>query len=258
MIQTKRSVFFLILILALSGCAISVNIPINRFDSPETTGKLGRVEVAGSGGAEDEITLTSDYTVTPPNTTNPYLVVGTFARVLGGVGLLESLDVEVRNFDELWAKWQIIGDPRLTAQAGNFALAVTGGAGYGQTTSTNSSLFNPNVTGSLSETQDWVDGAIVLGYRFAPIFLVYGGPFARATYYNGNWSLTPVSGSSAQPSSGTYSGSVTTTGGNLGVELGTALFQARIEAAYANESAGVLNTGRWHIGAELAFEFGAH
>lgn len=206
----------------------------------------------------DMITLTPDYTVTKPSTTNPYLVDGTFVRVLGGVGLLENLDVEVRNFDEVWAKWQIVGDPRLTAQAGNFALAVTAGGGYSQSNATDNSILNPNVTGNVSQSQEWLDGAVVLGYRFAPIFLVYGGPFARATYYSGNWSLTPVNGSSTQPSAGTFSGTVTTTGGNLGLEFGTTLFQGRIEAAYANESAGLLNTGRWHLGAELAFEFGAH
>lgn len=261
----KSYVFILSLVLILSGCAITVNIPVNRFDSPETTGKLGRVKVAASGGGTDEVTLTPDYTATPPNTTSPYLDTGVFARVTGGVGLLDNLDVELRNFSEFWAKYEIFGDSRLNAQAGNFALAVTVGAGYGQNSSTNSNTIR-NLQGNVSQSEYWGDAALVLGYRLSPMFLFYGGPFARSTRYSGSYTLTPgtfasdgsFTASGPTPAATSFSGNVTSTGGNLGVELGSTLYQIRIEAAYANENSGTMNNGRLQVGAELAFNFGAH
>lgn len=238
----------------LSGCAVTVDVPANRFDSPETLGKRWRVKVQGDYGGENSVVLTPYLSSAQPNTKDPQFLPTRFVRVGGGVEFFDNFDVELRSLLDLHVKYQLLGDPRLTAKQGNFALAVTGTLGTGGSKDSYSPLFGSTTVRS-EQNEVFFDGAIIAGYRVADPVLLYAGPFARYTDFHGTFETTDAS-TGASSGVSKYSGNVVTTGANLGAEVGTPLFQLKGEVAYANVKSGSLNTGRAYAGISLAFQFG--
>ena len=101
----------------------------------------------------------------------------------------------------------------LKAQAGNFAVAVTAGAG---TTQPGGEVFNSttNVTGHYNYSVTTYDIALIAGKRLTETLMIYGGPF----YSSFNYSGTIVQSGSL---TGSYpiDGNATQGGANLGVQV---------------------------------------
>lgn len=240
----------------VSGCAVTVDVPTNRFDSPETTGKLGRLKLEADFGGSNSVVLTPDITAKAPDTAHPTFDTTKFLDVMAGVGLMDKLDVDVRTDGGLAfeVKYQFLGAPRMTAKAGNFALAATlmgGGSTYNQDSS---GLVG---AGHVDQSAYFADAALVAGYRVLDPVLIYGGPFIRDTKFSGSYTQSSSIGAPST-SAGNYSGDVMSTGANIGVELGLPLVQFKLEGAYSNAKSGSVNTGRFFGGLGVAFQFGAH
>lgn len=238
-----QNLVFVLAVLFSTGCAIKVTMPVNRMEPPETSGKSKIKINAGIGGSNVAV-LTSDHTVTPPNTSNPTYEKGSHFHFGVGYGVSDAFELQIRSDRLVNLKVQLLGEPRSTAKAGNFSFALTAGAGYSDTSKTGSHISGSSATTKLS---DYIlDGAVILGYRFEPFLMVYGGGFVSRKNYSG----THSSGSTLN-----FSGYAENVGGNAGLEVGSSSFQARIEGAYANMKSGSINTGRIFVGGEAAFTF---
>lgn len=239
----------------MSGCAVYVRMPVNRFDSPEAMGKKYRAKVAASSGGANYVILTPDQTVRAPDSDHPTFDSTDWQnlRLDGGIALTEDFDIELRNFSSLFVKYQFLGDGRLHAEPGNFAMAITGAIG-GYSSTQESTGFLVGYSKARTElTELWADAALVGGYRFADWAMIYGGPFFTYSNFKGNWSGTDFSGVA---SAREIKGNALQTGVNLGLELGVPLVQGKIEAGYGNIKSADLNNGRFHVGVQVAFHIG--
>jgi hypothetical protein len=167
--------------------------------------------------------------------------------------VLDNLDIELRNFNEIQAKYQFLGEPRLKTYAGNFSAAVTLGTGIG--------YDSANGSGLTQQYQDdlttyFLDAALIGGVRMTDWLLVYLGPYYRYTPYSGHYAAGPIN--TALPAASAFSGTVTAYGGDLGFEIGNPIVQGRVECAYGQLKSGSLNSGMVSCGGQLAFNFGAH
>jgi hypothetical protein len=239
---------------ALGGCTIQVNVPVNRFESPETVGKAGRVELDAAVGGSNDAVLTEDASTDAPSPAHPTGDHSAFFRFGAGVGLRDDLDLELRNFSELVVKYQILGQPRLTSRMGNVSLAVTLGAGGGYDSSNGTGLNQTQFQYDLTTVS--LDAALIAGYRITDWWLLYAGPFFRYVPYTGHYAQGPEN--TSLPSGTPFSGTVSCYGGNLGFEFGNEIVQGRVECAFGQLESGSLNTGLVTCGGQLAFNFGAH
>ena len=81
--------------LFIAGCAVTVDVPANRFDSPETLGKQWRVKVQGDYGGSNSVELTPLLSSSVPNTASPKFETTRFVRASGGVELFQNFDAEL-------------------------------------------------------------------------------------------------------------------------------------------------------------------
>jgi hypothetical protein len=238
---------------ALSGgCAITMNMPVVRFESPEAQGELGKGFVGVGYAGDNDLTVVSDTTsasLSDARTFSPSRVVS----LLFGMGLLERLDLGFRSSGSilgpltgaaptvLGLKYQLLGAPRATAQPGQFALALSAGGGWKSQQKTDSDSFTSISATSEAKFTQW-DLALIGGYRFSPSGLVYSSLFHAPFHY----SATVVqSGTGANPPF-TVEGDATQTGVSLGLELSWKYLLTRLEGAYAvASSGGAVSRGIW-------------
>ncbi|MEW6056388.1 MAG: hypothetical protein AB1540_07220 [Bdellovibrionota bacterium] len=255
----KQTTTILLLLLALtliSACtSVRVDMPANRFESPETNGALlkGHIEPAALQGI-NEVVLVEDYTRRPPRNDTPEFSESDYAyRFSAGIGVLERLDVDLRVHEEsptmLGVKYQFLGEPRAKEVSSDFKLAVSAGAGAGNRKgSSTDTLF----TQSGQYDVDFLafDLAVILGYRLTPAILFYGGPFAY-------W--LDADGEIAQPAAGgtTYplDGSGREFGTNLGVQFDLGPLLIKLEEAWAMAQFGVHKRAHYHTGLLLGFQW---
>jgi hypothetical protein len=185
-----------------------------RFETPETLGEKKPYpldpEVAEALGANEKqpaqamksidftlgsgnlVTLTSDQTKTPPNSSQADV------REEGGIwggsfryGVLKNLDLKLQtNLNdrplELFGKFQILGSPRVEAEDG-FKLAVQGGVGVISINKEQQPLFESKVLYQTTLTSVRADAGLLAGYRFSPVVLVYSSHFASQISDTFSW-----------------------------------------------------------------------
>jgi hypothetical protein len=248
----KTSNFFRLAIsifsIQLCACSITAKLPLTRHETAETQGtQEGRsgVEFQAAYQARNEVEFTSDYNRVAPSVTSPsvkspgHRVMGT-----GALAILDSLDVSITApQSRLSLKYQILGEPRIRAELGNFSLAVSAGIATAKEKESSSGIFS-TTTQSFELRETVMDGALIAGYRFSKLVQLYGGPFivfdkVRLSYTNSASTIT------TQNSSGT----IRSIGANLGLHLTLSekVF-ARAEGAGSKTRLGRANSGRGDFG----------
>lgn len=238
-----------LLILAFApGCAVVAKLPMNRFESPEATGRLLGAEGQVGYQGRNEVVLTNNTAVKGPSFTDPSVETPSHRLMAeGAVGLLERLDVNLTlPAARLGAKYQLLGSPHDKADKGNTSIAVSAGVGFSHDDDSSptlapNSLASSQSTYQLDETQ-W-DFALVGGWRAGSDVLIYGGPFtvldnARTTY-------TPFTGGVVQNQSGT----IKSYGVNIGLQGSIEKVFFRVEGAGTKTKLGNANIGRATYGA---------
>lgn len=264
MLSKSRLALLLLPALLFPGCAINMNMPVPRFDTSEAQGKLGK-GYAGIGIASgNKLQLVPDTTASPPLHAPTFDGASDFP-MLADVGLLESLDFEVRAQNPLSGetptlfklKYQFLGDPRITARKGNFSAAATFGGGASFLSQTDSASLS-NIVAQSSASFWALDFGLIAGYRPDDLLLIYGGPFL--THYGYSGSITQTAGSSpgvfavAPTPLTSFSGSANQTGLNLGVAIQpSGVISARLEVAYANAGSGGASSSGFSAGGLLLF-----
>lgn len=245
-----RALFGGFLSLYLVGCAVLVKTPGTRLDSPETTGER-HIKLEGALAGTNDVVLTSDVLATRPNTDSPTMDSGTRLWLGVGYGIAEKMEVSLRLPALIQFKFQALGESRNKAEAGNFPLAMTLSAGYESTKSQTESALGPKLAQSVRNDmkETTVDFGVVAGFRPVKELLFYGGPFISTINVSGTAEyLTPNSTTN-------YSGTITSKGANLGVELSNAGFQVRFEGALAHVTMGALSKSQVRVGLLLAYNF---
>jgi hypothetical protein len=158
----------------LFSCAeVRLKTPSARFMSPETSGK--EMAIGGQyfqqSGTEAKVELQANEldkvelrNHISPMALNIYL------------GLKENIDVFLYNYMDsaslLGVKYQIFGQSRKKAKAGDKSLAVTLGGGSQSRTTTESNIFSDEVDKTELE-QTLIDASIIYGQRVTDQLLVY-------------------------------------------------------------------------------------
>lgn len=246
-----------------TGCAIIVNTPSVRFDTPEARGKLGKGYIGIGGTVTKAVTVVSLTTSTPP-ATQPSQDSGLSIPIFGGLGILERLDLELKGQPAyaysgatsptlLRAKYQILGRTRAQNDAGFEAgpvLATTFGGGFSQL-STSNHQTTPDVT-ARGETLTFAgDLGAVGGYRFTSWYLLYTG--VAYTFYSVAGTITQ---SGSTTGSYPFSGLIHHASADLGMRFDIAFFWVQLEGALSYATLGsssgpVLPT----VGGALGFQW---
>jgi len=173
-LTVTRVTKFLFLSLIFTSCAeVRLHTPSARYMSPETSGKelaIGgqyfqqsgtEITIDTSEGELDKVQLRNNVS---PMALNVYL------------GLKEFLDVFIYNYADsaslLGVKYQIFGDSRKKAKAGNKSLAVTFGGGSQSISTKSDRLFSDDVDKTELD-QSLIDASIIYGQRLTDNLLVY-------------------------------------------------------------------------------------
>jgi len=191
----KRHLWFFALVLLFNTACSSlvVRLPSARLESPEVAGPWGkRLGVVAS--EMTAIKVTEDASARPPALNAPTTWAAIDVPMKAGLGIGDFFEVGLRfgpfsNSGLLTGKFQALGNSARASQPGDFALAFS--AGFGSQTSTNSGdqkgEFGPGGHNwQAKETTSIVDFALILGYRFTPWFMMYGGPYLSRLSMSGN------------------------------------------------------------------------
>jgi hypothetical protein len=205
-----------LLMVALSGCAIGINVAGSRLDSPESLGPIDTYKVDEAFSTGYYVDLTPDDLLVP-KPQHPKVVYDKLNTSMGGgLSLGSHLDLEFEAAGLLKLKYQLLGDSYTNAKAGNFSLAISGGAGYfteAQELWTYLWRSDKDLFGTLYE------GAVIAGYRIEERFMLFGGPFfahrSYTVWYDPSISSTPAPTSYRESLRGT----IMNYGANLGGEL---------------------------------------
>jgi hypothetical protein len=166
--------------LFLTACtSLSVQIPGNRFITPESQGTKafqGRVDVGVHGGAEVEL-VDDKYSAAP--STTPTISEESGAQLSVELNLLPHIDtyyiMNYNSFNSLGLKVQVIGDNLKEAKESNFSTAIGGGALL--TGSAQKSSDENSVTADSDTHFSGYEYFLLLGYRTTESVLLYAGPW---------------------------------------------------------------------------------
>jgi len=200
----------LALALVASGCAterdVIVKVPLSRLETPEPGPRRLNVSLARTG--EAKAYLTRDQANVAPDTRNPTFSEDDdlMVRFDGRVQPWLQLSFRgVSNYGAVQAKFMPLQD------AGPLSFAFTVGAGGSEDD------FDYNDGGTAARTtvdSDLIDLAAILGWRFDPSLMVYGGPWFTEVNYSGHH----FSDRGANPDvEFDYSGDLSVIGANLGL-----------------------------------------
>ena len=186
-----------VLCLLFTGCATAVttNSPANHFITPESSGGFLDGSAALGFGEGDKLTIIPDALATPLSNQGS---ITKEAQFMGNVwlGILSRLDLQLVNQSATFGlKYQILGETRTTAKAGNFSLAISAMGGSISYKDTYNDLLRPSVTASSSTSVDTYDLTLEIGYRTTDITLLYLGPYYTHNAYHGALVQTPTNGS---------------------------------------------------------------
>lgn len=234
---------FFPLLLLLTSCAVNYNMPTNRFESPETRGKMKTGFYAGVGKGVS-VELTPNYASTWASTTNPVLSKTGTTTLGADLGVSDSVDVGVKYISDLGIagdlKWQYAGN----STDHGFKGALAAYAGIGSET-----LSESNSTPSKAELSNMGGGLdAVFGYRTGKSLLFYVSHFYDVASYD----LKQTRGASSTK----FHGSSRNLGGTAGFIL--SLFEKiNLTGEYARSKATAGNSKAYvnAIGGQLEVEF---
>lgn len=237
----------------LSGCAISVTVPATRFDSPEVTGEQWRARSDLAVTGYNEIYLSTDFLYYAPDATNPMIRKSAGLRFDLGLGVHELVDFDFRLPGFFQLKYQLAGPPRSKAQAGDSAMAVTAAVGRQSTSKSGAQPLDSNDLRKASLADTTLDVAMITGYRVFRRMLVYSGAFFTRDLFSGSYTIANKAKSTSSEFS--YSGTASTFGANLGIELGPPSLQCKLETAYAFTASGQSSLSALHGGLSVGVRF---
>jgi hypothetical protein len=232
----------------LSACTSVISkLPVTRLDSPEVVGETAKLGGALGVGSTRDVVLSSDASSRPPDVTHPSVADGGEALGKVGVGIWKKFEVGLRGgllLNTPWTlsgKFQILGEPALSAKAYNFSLAVTAALGYGNQKNSGDQrgVFGPGGYKWKSEINTYVqDYAVIAGYRLTDTVLIYGGGYYSSYRLGGN--VHDDRSDDATSPAADYS--ISGTGQNYGANLG---FQFFFGKGFYGAVEGTTSTFQW-------------
>jgi len=241
----KRSLVFLSLTLALSGCSIVAKTPMTRFESPEAIGEQWGVEAQLAYQGRNEVALTPNFALKAPSLDNPSVETpGHRVVAIGALGLFERFDINASLFDSRFGiKYQFLGSPFASAEKGNFSASGYGGI---------SSLKEEETQGTnyyyqLRELQ--YDLGLVFGLRVDHNVLLYSGPFMIWDKMKTDYRTTAAGVTVTQEASSRAYGF------NLGIQFNKDKAFLRLEGAGMKTRLGNAYTGRGTYGGSVGTYF---
>lgn len=234
------------LMIGASSCAVSMKMQGNRFESSEVYGKTG-VRFKAENRGQAEVELTPDYTVTPPNSQNPTAGPAHTLTVGVGMGIQERFELGLTSNLNFTGKFQILGEPKLTATNGNISLAVIGSAGFPQESDEGQDIFTTQRK-KINLDSQLFGGGLIAGYRVDPMVNFYAGPFAEFGTYNGTYETVGVSTTR-------FEGTAQNRGAVIGIEVGSPRLTGMIEGAWNQINSGSSSATFWVAGGEIILSF---
>lgn len=162
-----------------TACAVNVKMPVNRLISPEAQGELakGQFDLRWVGVADVE--LANNKTSATPNI-DPDVSEDGAIGVGAGIGILRNLDFYYHTGDDspshYGLKWQILGEPRMTAKEGNHSLAIAAAYANLSETETENETFGSD-SGRAKIRAEGHEALLLYGYRPRNHLLFYAGPY---------------------------------------------------------------------------------
>lgn len=247
--------------LTLSGCVISMNVPISRLESPEADGGFPHGEAGLGLVGSSNVDVVSSTTSTPPAQNNLKIAHGSNTHLFAGVGTIDrlNLSLQVALFGGLTGysvplfrlKYQWLGETHVKPSAGSFSLATTFAGGVTKYSQKDTILFSGGDFAD-SEVRMWaLDAAAILGYRMSGIALLYGGPFFARHAAD----ITVAQSIGGAITSYPFATTANVSGANLGVQLDPRPFTLRAEGALASLKANALSSTHAYLGIFLGLHW---
>jgi hypothetical protein len=236
----------------LAGCAFTLKLPLNRFESPEALGGFRPTIGAGIAG-QSETVLTPDPLYTAPDPDAPTLVRASDLFLSAQVGLGRRLELQLRAPSTAQLKYQWLGSSQRENKEDQFSSAVTVGYGKLMREQTGTQLFSPDERRETSVNGTVLDAAMIFGTRSSELILFYGGPFVTLLSYSGTYVASNTSTGSRTESA--LEGTIRNLGANAGFEIAMSRFRLRAETALGLVSAGGASATQLAFGAMLGFTF---
>lgn len=171
----------------LNACSsLSVDLPVSRFELPETNGREAhRTQISAQLESSHKYEMTPDAGVRPPNFSRPTIDTEAAFGAHGSYGIADHFDLSLktslgRSPWMLFGKYQILGENLENATEGNVSLALTGGVGYAQSTNKGDQNGTFGAGGYNWEGQITTlatDAALIAGYRASDSVLFYASGF---------------------------------------------------------------------------------
>ena len=241
------------LITSLTNCAISTNMPTNRFDSPEAVGKLGNVRVSpGAYQASHDLILTDDYTLSAPNANHPQIKRSDYLYTISaGIGLTKKLELGLKSPwgspSRFQLKYQIFGVPKHQASKGDFSMAITSAIGFSENSDDSKDLVGQRYKYEMDLSV--FDGSFLMGYRLIDSILMYAGPFYTRYLFDGTWEEV---GQRTKD----FSGHANNYGANVGFQFDlSSVFSLKTEGGWAKSVSGSTAYDAYHGGVQVELYF---
>lgn len=244
------------------GCvSLHEELPLSRFESPETNGLTRRFQLAANVTQTADDTLVVSPSLRPPDFTRPSLDPDSLIGGSASLGLIENLDIGFRTSIGptpylAVAKYQLMGPSASEAKDGDVSVAVTvmGGANTTEreekiTLGTNNYNWSGKVHNVLT------DVALILGQRLGDHILLYGGGF----YSNYAIDTTIDQEANSNGPAASYTGQTTgyQKGANVGLQFffGSSPTFSQVEAVYSDVHVSNRDRSFLRASASLGFQF---
>ncbi|OFZ80937.1 MAG: hypothetical protein A2583_03565 [Bdellovibrionales bacterium RIFOXYD1_FULL_53_11] len=236
---------------ALLSCAHQYNLPANKFESPEVSGRRYKPQI------ELPVLQTGPQLLIKPNASasaaensTPKLTSFALNYALGfAAGLDERVDAGARIQPNgpvaFRGRYQFYGNPSATADPGNIAAALSAGSGISMVADT------VGANDSRMDTTAFYykfDVGLSAGGRISRKLLIYlGGSF---DYYGYGGSIKPLSGPGAS-----FSGSAMQLALHGGLRFNYDAFFLHLEASKASTTSGKINNLMYYPGVVAGMQF---
>lgn len=154
--------------------SLSVYVPEQRLLLPENAGTFAKGRFAVTYGEHTRIRLVENIHDAQPVLNKPDLSSRQYLGVFTEFSLIPELDLFFTG-QTFGAKWQILGAPRQTAEAGNVSLALAVSQGYGSEELDQISNVDEIRDAKGEARALWTDVGLLSGYRVSRNVLFYGG-----------------------------------------------------------------------------------
>lgn len=173
--------------------SLSVYVPEQRLLLPENAGKFAQGSFAITYGEHTRIRLVDNIHDAQPQLDKPYLSSRQYLGLLTEFSLIPELDLFYTGHTS-GVKWQILGAPRATAEAGNVSLALALSQGYASEELDQSSNVDEVRHAKGYARALWTDATVLAGYRRSTNVLFYGGIGNNAIVTKGSIVQVPDAG----------------------------------------------------------------